>query len=468
MRRGWVGFVILLVCFASCHAGRRRDYRTQAHQPPDALRALDPDTRLDEDVVAYAELCKQELGIDRPLPDMSCLAGVEVPITINGEKLSEREFRALAEGRGGCDRSQWLDGKCWTYDIVQRVAINDDVEAVLNCRQKLFTSVLPPEERMRRYAEALERNASQDEILRLWRLIFEFDDLGLILRNRHSGKTCFFTFFGKLDFERPERSYSFYGGWIPAPDQDTLAPRDEIFRRLPEPKPPAGYPERMWNRGPRGALGGRPNMFFTPKATAAGQCVSCHAHGAFKHSTFIDQVEVDGERVVPANDRDLPYLPVGRPFQDSFREAKIVEIDTEPVFGEVQACTACHGLTTGGEGARKRVEWAIGDEVPQTSYLARRLPIRAWMPLEHGIDSPEEYHRDHGAMIEAIRCCEKTPNAIGCRFRPIGPTEADVKLDAGGRLSANSWVEGSDSSVPACVPEIVTESSGPEEAPPRR
>jgi hypothetical protein len=446
-------WIVVLAALAGCHAATRRDYRAQGHKPPQVLQGLDPVTRLDEDVVAYAELCKQELGIEKPLPDMNCLAGVEVPITINGQEINEREFRALAEGRGGCDRSQWLNGKCWTYDIVQRVEIDDDVEAILNCRQKLFTSVLSPEERIAEYNQAVARNAPAEELRRLFRLIYEFDDLGLILRNTRSGKSCFFTFFGKLNFEKPDRSYSFYGGWIPAPDRETVASREEIHRRLPEPKPPEGYPERMWNRGPRGALSGRPNMFFTPKATAEGQCVSCHAHGAFKHSPFIDQAFAHGVRVVPANDRDLPYLVVGRPFQESFRATQVMEIDTEPVFGESQACTACHRLTKGGEGAVKRLDWATGEEIPQPSYVARRFPFQAWMPFEHGIESKEEYHRDLGPMIEAIRCCEKTPNAIGCRFRPIGPTEADVMLDEKGLLVEDSWVLGSDASLPACVPE---------------
>jgi hypothetical protein len=282
-------------------------------------------------------------------------------------------------------------------------------------------------------------------------LIFEFDDLGLILRNRRSGKTCYFTFFGKLDFEKPDRSYAYYGGWIPAPDRGMVLSREEIFRRLPEPKPPAEYPERMWNRGPRGAPGGLNNMFFTPKATAEGQCVSCHDHGAFKHSPFIDQVFVDGERVVPANDRDVPYLPVGRPFQETFRKARVMEIDTEPVGDVGQACTSCHRVTIGGEGATKRLDWAIGHEVPQPSYTASRFPHQAWMPFEHGIRSEDEFHRDVGPMIKALRCCEKTPNAVGCRSRSIGPTEAEVTLDAQGLLSEDSWVLGSDGSVPACV-----------------
>jgi hypothetical protein len=451
--------VIVALALSGCLAGR--DYRRHGHQPLEAIEALDAETRLDEDVVAYAELCKEELGIEGPLPDMSCLDGVEVPITVNGAALDETAFRSLAAGHGGCDRAQWLDGECWTYDIIQRVAMSDDVEAVLNCRQKLFTSTLSPEERRREYEKALARNAPQQELVRLFRLLSEFDDLGLILRNRRSGKTCFFTFFGKLDFDKPERSYSFYGGWIPAPDRKDTLSKEEVYRRLPEPKPPEGYPERMWNRGPRGAPGGKPNMFFTPKATAEGECVSCHNHGGFKHSPFIDQAFQGGDRVVPSNDRDLPYLPVGRPFQESFRKTGIVEIDTEPVGGEAQTCTACHRLTTGGKEADKRREWAIGDDVPKPSYLVGKFPLKAWMPLEHPFSSKDDYHQGIGRMIEALRCCEKTPNAVGCRSRALGPRETDVKRDARGLLTADSWVSGADASVPACVvPEDLTTTGG--------
>ena len=163
-RPGRRAFLTLLVgseLLAGCFAGNRREqrYRAQVHRPVEELQTLSPDARLEEDIVSYAALCKQELGITRPLPDMNCLAGEEVPITVNGHKVTEKEFRALAEGRGGCDRSQWLDGKCWTYDFVQRIDVGDDVEAVLNCRQKLYTSVLTPEERRREYEEAVARGA---------------------------------------------------------------------------------------------------------------------------------------------------------------------------------------------------------------------------------------------------------------------------------------------------------------------
>ncbi|HJS74025.1 MAG TPA: hypothetical protein VJ921_07040 [Vicinamibacteria bacterium] len=110
-RRPGRAFLTLLLgseLLVGCFAGNRREqnYRTQVHRPMEELRTLGPEARLEEDIVSYAALCKQELGIVDPLPDMNCLAGVEVPITVNGQKVTEKEFRAIAEGRDGCDRSQ--------------------------------------------------------------------------------------------------------------------------------------------------------------------------------------------------------------------------------------------------------------------------------------------------------------------------------------------------------------------------
>jgi len=92
---------------------------------------------------------------------------------------------------------------------------------------------------------------------------------------------------------------------------------------------------------------------------------------------------------------------------------------------------------------------------------AKMPPGRAWGSTSAVYPAPDGKHI---WVADAIRCCEKTPNAIGCRFRPIGPTEADVKLDARGLLTADSWVQGSDASVPACVahPQDLTKTGGPE------
>ena len=254
-------YVALLILLAGCLAGTRSDLVRGENPRHESARLGEPDY----DVVAYAEHCKRELGIEAPLPDMNYLDGVEIPVTINGQQVLDKDFPALESGQGGCDRAQWLDGECWTYDLIQRIEIQPDVEAVLNCRQKLYTSARSKEERIHAYESTVTRNASAAERVRSWRAIFEFDDLGLILRNRNTGKTCFFTFFGKLDPKDPAKSYSFYGGWIPAPDQNTLASRDDVFDRLPEPRPPEEYPERMWHRGPRGAPGVAPTCSSPPR-----------------------------------------------------------------------------------------------------------------------------------------------------------------------------------------------------------
>jgi len=407
--------------------------------------AIDQDL-VDRDVVAYAEQCKAELEITGPLPDLSCTDGQldrgattwdasrlrEVPITVDGVPVNATNFGLTLDK--GCDRSQWLEERCWTYDLIQRVAINPDVEAVLNCRQKYASSWLGVAERKAAYEAA----TTPEEKLAAFKLIYEFDDLGYILRNKRTGKSCFFTSYG----------VSYYGGWIPAPDRKTIPSRDEVFAMLPAPKPPASYDERQWHRGPKGHAELPDNMFFTPAVTAElGGCVGCHNQGAFKHSPFIDQVSApDVGRIVPANDRTKPYLLVGRAFQKAFRDNKVVEVDTAP--GEPggsampNGCVMCHRMSGGGSGAFTRAKWAVGIDPPAMSDSAAAWPARAWMRPGHGKGSEAEYRQAFGADIDRLFCCMKTPGAKGCKQRAIGPTAADVRLDPTGNLDPAAWVAG--------------------------
>lgn len=414
----------------------------------------------DNDLTAYAAECKAELGISGDLPDMNCLNGTEVPITIDGVRPTAETFPRLARGELGCDRAQWLDGECWTYDIVQRITIpgNDKIEGVLNCRQKTYTNELGPQQRMDAYRAAVTRGAPAAERLRLWRMIYEFDDLGLILRNKDTGKTCFFTFFGGVNFDDPARSNSFYGGWIPAPDKSSIPARDVVFAALPEPKPPTEYADSMWHRGPKGFSGtdGRlqKNMFFTPAETAGGGCVGCHAQGAFKHSPFIDQAQDDQGRIVPANPAELPYLLVGNAFQASFRASRVMQIDTEEVAtsrgGEMQECTQCHAMSRGGEGNQERVTWAVGRDVPRKSTWASAWPNAAWMRPSHRRPDAAAFADSFGKHIEMLQCCINNPDARGCRKRAVGPTVADVTL-ANGLLQDDSWINAPETATASCV-----------------
>jgi hypothetical protein len=405
-----------------------------------ALNAKGPgadDDLIDSDVVAYADKCKEELEITAPLPDLSCTDGqlgpagwddsrrVEVPITIDNRKVDATTYDQAIDV--GCDRSQWLEHKCWTYDLMQRVEINPEVEAVLNCRQKYRTNALGVAERKAAYEAA----PTPEEKLAAFKRVYEFDDLGYILRNKRTGKSCFFTSYG----------VQFYGGWIPAPDRKTIPPRDELYAMLPSPKPPADYDERQWNRGPKGHAEVRDNMFFTPSVTANyGGCVGCHNQGAFKHSPFIDQAFAPSVgRIVPANDRTKPYLLVGRAFQEQFRLNNTWEVDTG--HGGENTCVMCHRMNSGGSGALLRTQWAVGVDPPAMSTWAAAWPQRAWMKPNHRKTSEAAYRDAYGTDIDKLMCCMRTPDAKGCRKRKIGPLASDVLLTAQGDL-ASIWEEG--------------------------
>src|SRR5687767_2179628 len=138
-----VAIVVFPAALAYCKQSETTDDEpasSEAAQTSDAGPGEEDATVLanaDEDVVAYAELCKRELGITQPLPAMSCLAGTEIPITVDGRPLDATNYSHLSET--GCDAPQWLGQSCHNYDHIQKIDVgNPDVEAVLNCRQKYF------------------------------------------------------------------------------------------------------------------------------------------------------------------------------------------------------------------------------------------------------------------------------------------------------------------------------------------
>jgi hypothetical protein len=377
---------------------------------PGARPGLDQAERLgdpSEDVVAYAELCKSELGISGPLPAMSCLQGKEIPITVDGKPLDDEVYARLAAG-GGCDRVQWLPEACYNYDLIQKIDLGSDVEAILNCRQKYWTNPRGPAARALDY-----QTAAPQEQVEKFKLYAEFNDLGYILRNRTTGKSCYFTIFGQ----------QFYGGWLAPPDQAKLPPQPDVLAQIADPKPPPEYPTNSWYRDARAT-------YFTAKDTAGGGCVGCHDLGAFKHSPFVDQTGL-----VPHNP-NIPFLPVGQPFQEAFRSRKLVDVTTDPVGGQPQKCTTCHRLVSGGANCDHIIDWATGHNSPSLSSWGTSFPQAAWMPLGHQLTSADEYNRTWGPHVARIKCCCEKPYARGCLSRPFGPTVEELGEVADGQSLA--------------------------------
>jgi len=364
---------------------------------------------LAHDVVAYARLCKQELGIDQPLPPMNCLNGVEVPITFNGTRLTAATWDSFSLTRK-CDNPQWLQAGCWPYDLVQKIALGPDIEAVLNCRQKYFTqgqnNGQTPAERAKSYLAA-----APDDQRRQYDFLDTFNDLALILKNKTTGKVCMFGMAGA----------TFYGGRVAPPDEDQAPDKEAVYAQLPEPKPPRQlYPDSYWYKSAKA-------LYFTPLEAAENGCVNCHDVGGFKTSPFIQQAHV-----VPSNhSKKLPFLLVGKVFQEAVQEYR--EVTTDPVNGQPQICTQCHRIPANRGTCNQYIDWATGnlpaDLASLTTDFAKGYPQAAWMPDGHDLGSATEFNDSYGKHLQRLKCCCANPKFLGCQSRKYGPTEADVEVD---------------------------------------
>lgn len=377
---------------------------SQLRDDGDDIMDANPDTS----VVAYAELCKQELGITQPLPALSCLKGSEIPITVDGVRLTKETWPTFQKR---CDAPHWLGGEegCFPYDHIQRVDVgNPDVVAILNCRQKYFTNGLNNALNQDERAGLVATAAADAERKKFYDFYATFNDLGYILKNVKTGKTCFFTYFGG----------TYFGGHLAPPDQATMPDAETLYASLAEPKPPRDlFPESYWHVRAE-------NRWLKPQATVDGNCVSCHDLGGFKHSPFIRQAEI-----VPSNKR-TPYLLVGNVFQQKAREDKLMDVTTAPIDGEAQVCTSCHRMAAGGATCDQYIDWSTGKFSTKVwnlmSETARAQPARQWMPDGHDTVSFADYSTAYKKHIDAIKCCCANPKAIGCKSKRYGPTAAEV------------------------------------------
>jgi hypothetical protein len=87
------------------------------------------------------------------------------------------------------------------------------------------------------------------------------------------------------------------------------------------------------------------------------------------------------------------------------------------------------------------------------SEWAAAWPQRAWMRPGHGKTSGAEFRDAFGADIDTILCCMQKPDARGCRKRSIGPTLAEVRLDAAGNLDPAAWTTAPGSATDSCLPD---------------
>lgn len=377
-------------------------------------------TSTDYDVYQYVQECKSELGISGKLPVLSCLDGNQVPIYVNSQEIDSDNWEKIADSKR-CDNPHWLGGDmgCWTYSHLQVQKLDDENILVLNCRQKgkqiekdWFRKTkanlgMNQQQRKWQYENAADFN--KDEFYYLYNT---FNDIGLILRNTKTGKSCYLTQYGEA-----------VAGFLPPLDEPL--PEKKAFLESfdsQQSRPPKEFPEELWYRDANEA-------FKSPTFTASAGCIDCHNPHGVKYSPYINSKH--GLPDVYSMAR-LPFLPVGEPYKAHFRKQNMLQISTEPVDGEPQLCTQCHNITTSGI-CDYSIGLATGHPSETLNTWLTASSKNRWMPpTEDKLDKIKKH-------VAAIQCCCQTPNAKGCRSRKFGPTEADLPE---GFREGKGWVKG--------------------------
>ena len=373
------------------------------------------------DVYQHAAACKAELGIQKPLPTLSCLDGTPVPIYVDNEEIQQDNWEQLSEDKR-CDNPHWLGGDmgCWTYSHMQVLQLDQDNVMVLNCRQKgnqlqknwfrktLTNLGMNQEQRKARYLKA--QGPAKTEMYYLYNT---FNDIGIILRNTRSGKSCYFTQYGEAVV-----------GFLPP--LDAPLPSKEQFLasfNKEQARPPKDFPQALWYRDANQA-------FKSPAFTATSGCVACHnAHG-FKYSPYINSTQGLPEVTAMAK---LPFLAVGQPFIDYFNAAKILQVNTDNIDGEPQLCTRCHSMTTSGTCGYIFDSATDHPGVVLGSWLTLSSRHNSWMPP---IKVDPALMKKH---VAAMQCCCANPQSQGCQTRKFGPTVADLPA---GFYEGKGWMAG--------------------------
>jgi hypothetical protein len=378
-------------------------------------RVAEP-TAARDDVVAYAQHCKQELGLPpETLASWNCLQGREVPITVNGDVPNEAVYAELAAHKQGCDKPSWLgEEPCSNYAFVEQRALSPDVDALILCRMRSFTSHKDSKAR-RADLEASPTEAN-------FRAYYQFDSLGLIWTNKRNGKTCYFDFVGTS-----------YGGYVPSPDDERVTE----LAQLPDPKPTTEFAEGsekapFWRRNARGTW--RP-----PRQVAEmDQCARCHDTGPYKSSPWIEQV-LD----LPRNDPTIAYEIIGRAFDPWRVRYPPRAISTLPIqkadgTSEAQVCTSCHRIGAHAT-CEHHMEYSVGKASPSMlSDRGKTFSHRIWMPPGSTLEGKTEdelqahWNTNYETHVARLKCCCLTPGAKGCTSQDFSKSPIPAPVEGVG------------------------------------
>ena len=307
-----------------------------------------------ETLAEYGRQCAEQIT---EIPAFSCMAGEEIPITIDGRRVPAD----AAPER--CDRPSLLpqhDGRKPAQCVPgsRALVLRDDATAQVSaiCRKQVARAA----------GSAL------------------FDEINVISHSLKNGKTCWFTAKASEPLS-PERGID--GRWVPSPS--TLGAR-------PSPPGPDG----------RRALAAD-QVWLSPQkvANSVPACMHCHDSGPFMYSPYIAQTTQ-----LPGDPFGF-YEPkaIGADFKKAWAKLNAFGITTRG-----NTCTACHRM--GNMNSCKVAMHQSAGTLPQEGgdEWSTRFPQSHWMSPGN-LHSRAQWDAQFSDSLQKLAACCEDPKGPGCQ-----------------------------------------------------
>lgn len=311
-----------------------------------------------ETLADYGRQCAQQIA---EIPAFSCMAGEEIPITVDGRSVPPQPAPAT------CDRPSLLpqgDAQSPCVPGSRALVLRDDKAAQVSaiCRKQLARPAGSP----------------------------LFDEINVISHSLKDGKTCWFTAKAALPL-REDRGID--GRWVPSP---SLLPRS-LQPRTPDGTRPA-VAEQVW---------------LSPREVARSQpaCISCHDSGPFMYSPYIAQTTQ-----LPGDAFGF-YQPkaIGEDFKQAWARLQAFGITTRG-----NACTACHRMGNMNS-CQVAMQQSTGNAVQEGGNAwSRRFPQSHWMSPGN-LHSRAQWDAQFSDSLQKLAACCADPRGPGCQVVDYGP-----------------------------------------------
>lgn len=313
-----------------------------------------------ETLFEYGRQCAEQVT---EIPAFSCMAGEEIPITVNGKPVPPQPAPAT------CDRPSLLpqpDAQSPCVPGSRALVLRDDQTAQVSaiCRKQVARPAGSP----------------------------LFDEINVISHSLKNGKTCWFT--AKAQAPLTEAA-GIDGRWVPSPS--TLA-------RRPQPPSPAG----------QASVRALPadKLWLTPAQVANSQpaCIRCHDSGPFMYSPYIAQTtQLPGDPLGA-------YEPkaIGEDFKKAWASLHAFGITTRG-----NTCTACHRV-----GNMNSCQVAMAQSTgsaPQAGGDAwsKKYPQSHWMSPGN-LHSQAQWNAQFADSLKQLAACCENPKGAGCQVVAYG------------------------------------------------